>query len=256
MIKILLNTFFLFSVVNANESTAYDIMDNVYQARKPQTSIMEVRLEVTRKKKGKKKVKIKEFIRYTKMYSSGKFISKSLAKFQSPKIVKGTSLLSWVYRNGETDQWFFLPKLKKPKRIEAKEKSKTFLNTDFIYEDLENNESNSDSLSIIGTEYLDGYQCKVLMAWPKSESSYFSKKICVNTQTWQINKVEFYKSESQKEKTLHLKNFIEKDGFITPGILEMKKENGNQTIMEVLSFRPNIGLKEDMFSNKFLSNKE
>jgi len=35
----------------------------------------------------------------------------------------------------------------------------------------------------------------------------------------------------------------------------MKKENGNQTIMEVLSFRPNIGLKEDMFSNKFLSNK-
>ena len=59
MIKILLNTFFLFSVVNANESTAYDIMDNVYQARKPQTSIMEVRLEVTRKKKGKKKSKNK-----------------------------------------------------------------------------------------------------------------------------------------------------------------------------------------------------
>ena len=255
MIKILLNTIFFSSVINANELTANDIMDNVYQAKKPKTSIMEVRLEVTRKKKGKEKVKTKEFIRYTKLYNSGKFISKSLSKFQSPKIVKGTSLLSWVYRNGKTDQWFFLPKLKKPKRIEAKEKSKTFLNTDFIYEDLENNESNADSLSIIGTEYLDGYQCKVLMAWPKNESSYFSKKIWVNTQTWQINKVEFYKSESQIEKILHLKNFIEKDGFITPGILEMKKENGNKTIMEVLSFRPNIGLNEDMFSNKFLSNK-
>ena len=77
----------------------------------------------------------------------------------------------------------------------------------------------------------------------------------MNTKTWQINKVEFYKSESQKKKTLHLKNFIEKDGFITPGILEMKKENGNKTIMEVVSFRPNIGLNDNMFSNKFLSNK-
>ena len=39
----------------------------------------------------------------TKKYIIGKFISKSLARFHKPKIVKGTSFLSWVYRNGKTD---------------------------------------------------------------------------------------------------------------------------------------------------------
>jgi len=92
------------------------------------------------------------------------------------------------------------------------------------------------------------------MSWPKNNSSYFSKKIWVNTQNWQIIKVEFYKSELTKDKTLYLKNFIEKDTYLTPGLLVMQKENGNKTIMEVKSFQPNIGLNEEVFSNKFLMN--
>jgi len=252
MIKLLYVSLFLFSMAKSDELTALDIMKYVYQTEKPQTSIMEIKLEITREKRGKKKVKTREFIRYTKLYNSGKFTSKSLAKFQSPKIVKGTGLLSWVYRNGKTDQWFFLPKLKKAKRIQTKEKSKTFLNTDFIYEDLESMNYSSDSLVIIGTEYLDGNQCKVIMSWPKGESSYYSKKIWVNTQNWQIIKVEFYTSESTMEKTLYLTNFIEKDGYLTPGKMEMRKLNGNKTLMKIQSFEPNIGLKDEMFSNSFL----
>ena len=123
MIKSLTIVALSYTILMANIPTPYDIMNNVYQSPKPKTSIMEIRLEITRLKKGREKVKTREFIRYTKLYDSGKFVSKSLAKFLSPKIVKGTGLLSWVYRNGKTDQWFFIPKLKKAKRIEAKEKS-------------------------------------------------------------------------------------------------------------------------------------
>ena len=35
-----------------------------------------------------------------------------------PKIVKGTSFLSWVYKDGKTDQWFALPKIKKAKKTD------------------------------------------------------------------------------------------------------------------------------------------
>ena len=41
--------------------------------------------------KKEKKVKVREFTRYEKLYNSGKFTSKSLARFHRPKIVKGTS---------------------------------------------------------------------------------------------------------------------------------------------------------------------
>lgn len=254
MIKFITVVTLSYTILVANVLSPYEIMNYVYQSPKPKTSIMEIKLEITRLKKGREKVKTREFIRYTKLYDSGKFVSKSLAKFSSPKIVKGTGLLSWVYRNGETDQWFFLPKLKKAKRIEAKEKSKTFLNTDFIYEDLESTQPNNDSLVFIGNEYFEGNLCNLIMSWPKNNSSYFSKKIWVNTQNWQIIKVEFYKSELTKDKTLYLKNFIEKDTYLTPGLLIMQKENGNKTIMEVKSFQPNIGLNEEVFSNKFLMN--
>ena len=196
--------FLLGGILIAQDLTPEEILSYVVSHPKPESSITEIRLEITRKRKKKKKVKVREFTRYEKVYTSGKFISKSLARFHKPKIVKGTSFLSWVYRNGKTDQWFALPKIKKAKKVKAKDKSKSFLNTDFTYEDLENRGLGVDSLMSLGSEYLDGSMCKVIMAWPKEKSSYFFRKIWVNTQTWRIAKVEYYASESKKEKTLQV----------------------------------------------------
>ena len=156
-------------------------------------------------------------------------VSKSLVKFLEPKSVKGTGLLSWTKEDGSSDQWFFLPKLKTAKKVKAKERSRSFLNTDFIYEDLESRKPGLDSLATIGTELLDGNQCRVLMAWPKNESAYFSRKIWVSLRTWQIQKVEYYKNESEKEKTLTLTDFIESNGFRTAGKMIMDRGDGNLT---------------------------
>ena len=200
----------------------------------------------------KEKTKVREFIRYEKFYDSGKYRSKSLARFIKPNIVKGTGLLSWIQKNGKTDQWFFLPKLKTAKKVKAKERSRSFLNTDFIYEDLESRKPGLDSLATIGTELLDGNQCRVLMAWPKNESAYFSRKIWVSLRTWQIQKVEYYKNESEKEKTLTLTDFIESNGFRTAGKMTMDRGDGNKTIMQITSFKPEMGLNEEIFSKSFL----
>ena len=153
--------------------TPQEVMDRVYSLKRPTTSIMEVRLEVIRKKGDKEKTKTREFTRYEKFYDSGKYRSKSLVRFMMPKMVKGTGLLSWVNRNGQTEQWFFLPKLKTAKKVKAKERSRSFLNTDFIYEDLESRKPGLDSLVDVGNEFILGKQCKVMMAWPKDESTYF-----------------------------------------------------------------------------------
>ncbi len=242
----------LFSLVGGQDLTPQEIVRYVTSHPKPQTSIMEIRLEITRKKKNKEKTKVREFTRYEKFYKSGKFKSKSLARFKKPEVVKGTSLLSWIYKNGKTEQWFALPKIKIPKKIKAKDRSKSFLNTDFIYEDLENRGLATDSLVSLGSEYLDGNQCRVIMAWPKQESAYFARKIWVNTQLWRIVKVEYYKSESKKEKTLYVTDFIKKNEFSTAGKMRMERENGNKTVMEIISYKPDIGLKEEVFSKSFL----
>ena len=145
-----------------------------------------------------------------------------------------------------------LPKLKTAKKVKAKERSRSFLNTDFIYEDLESRKPGLDSLATIGTELLDGNQCRVLMAWPKNESAYFSRKIWVSLRTWQIQKVEYYKNESEKEKTLTLTDFIESNGFRTAGKMIMDRGDGNKTVMQITSFKPEMGLNEEIFSKSFL----
>ena len=255
MIKNSLIFLLLLTIGFGQDFTADEIMDRVYTLPKPKTSIMEIRLEITRKKRNKEKTKVREFTRYEKYYEKGKYRSKSMARFNKPKVVKGTGLLSWVQRNGQTDQWFFLPKLKTAKKVKGKEKSKSFLNTDFIYEDLESRRPGVDSLISIGTEFIDGEQCRVIMAWPKDQSSYFARKLWVNMQNWQISKVEYYTSESEREKTLILSDFIEISGFTTPGKMLMDIGNGNRTLMQITSYKPDIGLNEEIFSKSFLMKK-
>ena len=71
-------------------------------------------------------------------------------------------------------------------------------------------------------------------------------------ENWQINKVEYYKSQSEKEKTLIISSFIEQSGFITPSKMVMDMGNGNKTVMTITSFQPEVGLNEEIFSKSFL----
>ena len=243
----------MFSFLKGEDITAEQIIKKIGLNPKPNTSVTEVKLEISRYKRNKEKVKIREFTRFQKFYKSGKFKSKSIVRFYKPKIVKGAGLLSWVRKNGLTDQWIFLPKLKAAKEIKAKEKSKKFMGTDFRYEDLENRELGQDSLVLIGHEYFDGSKCEVIMAYPNDLSFYFSRKIWINTSNWQITKIEFYIDEFQLEKTLILSDFIIKDEYITPGLLSMIMEDSkNKTVMTIKSFKPDLGLKDEIFSESFL----
>ena len=245
--------FLMFSFLKGEDLTAEQIIKKIELNPKPNTSVTEVKLEISRYKRNKEKVKIREFTRFQKFYNSGKFKSKSIVRFYKPKIVKGAGLLSWVRKNGSTDQWIFLPKLKAAKEIKAKEKSKKFMGTDFRYEDLENRELGQDSLTLIGHEYFDGSKCEVIMAYPNDLSFYFSRKIWINTSNWQITKIEFYIDEFQLEKTLILSDFIIKDEYITPGLLSMTMEDSkNKTVMTIKSFKPDLGLKDEIFSESFL----
>lgn len=245
--------FLMFSFLKGEDLTAEQIIKKIELNPKPNTSVTEVKLEISRYKRNKEKVKIREFTRFQKFYNSGKFKSKSIVRFYKPKIVKGAGLLSWVRNNGSTNQWIFLPKLKAAKEIKAKEKSKKFMGTDFRYEDLENRELGQDSLTLIGHEYFDGSKCEVIMAYPNDLSFYFSRKIWVNTSNWQITKIEFYIDEFRLEKTLILSDFIIKNEYITPGLLSMTMEDSkNKTVMTIKSFKPDLGLNDEIFSESFL----
>ena len=251
-IDLMIILFCLGTLLSAQTLTAKEIMLRVQNTPKPETSVTEVRLEIVRYKRGKEKVKVREFTRFRKFYHSGKFKAKSLVRFHKPLAVKGAGLLNWIYNSGKTDQWFFLPKLKTAKRIKTKEKMESFMGTNFIYEDLEDRKIGDDNLSIVSAAFYDGKQCTIIMAWPKNNSAYHARKIWVAKENYQIVKIEFYTDESVKEKTLTISEFETIKGYTTPRRMVMKNENGNKTIMAITDFKPNVGLKDEIFSESFL----
>ena len=249
---------FLQSIIylSPGNHTAIEIMTKVKAIPKPESSVSEIRLEIIREKRGKEKRRVRSFTRYEKQFSSGKYIKKSLVRFQEPESVKGTGLLSWTKTDGTTQQWLFLPRLKTTKRIKSKENGKSFMGTDFVYEDLENREIKDDSLIFGGREMIDGYSCYVIRTIPRIESAYWGKKIYVDDKIWHIRKVEFYQDENTLEKTLYVRDFTLQSNFWSPTFMKIQRVNGNHTIMTIYDFKPNADLENQIFTESFLTKTE
>ena len=241
---------------NENISKAKEIMEKVISHPSPTTSISEIKLEIVRKKGSKTKIKSRAFVSYEKQYKNQKYKKKSLVKFLEPKSVKGTGLLSWIKTNGSSDQWFFLPKLKIAKKIKSKDKSKSFMSTDFIYEDLESRDIDDDKFYFEGETKINGHDCAVISSTPVKESYYWGKKIFVDTEIFRIRKVEYFSENNELEKTLYFKDIVKREKYWFPKTLEMQKVNGDYTIMKVEAFKPDTKLDDAIFTESFLSTTE
>ena len=58
---------------------------------------------------------------------------KGLSLFDNPRDVKGTAFLTFSHKVGDDDQWLYLPALKRVKRISARNKSGSFMGSEFAY---------------------------------------------------------------------------------------------------------------------------
>ena len=248
--------YFSFLYSDGEGYTAISVMEKVMASPKPESSISEIHLEIVRNKHGKTKQKTRAFIRYEKRYKIGEHSKKSLVKFLKPKSVNGTGLLSWIKTDGSSDQWFFLPKLKMAKKVKSKEKGKSFMATDFIYEDLESRNINDDTFILSGKEKVEGRNCVILLSRPVKKSSYWGKKIFIDEKLWQIRKIEFFNSASVLDKTLWLKDIVKKENYWFPTIMEMHKPNGNHTIMRIKAFKPDAKLDDEIFTESFLNQQD
>lgn len=112
-------------------------MEKLDQIKKPIDIQTQLKMTLISMKGKKERRRSRELTSIEKKYEDGKFKSKSLLRFSKPKEVKGTGFLTWdKVGSNPDDQWLYLPALKKVKRIRTKEKGRSFMGTDFSYEDL------------------------------------------------------------------------------------------------------------------------
>ena len=79
---------------------------------------------------------------------------KSIVIFEWPADVKGTKMLTHSKKTGDDQQWLFLPAIKRVKRISSRNKSGSFMGSEFSYEDLGSQEIEKFTYELLGEHRL------------------------------------------------------------------------------------------------------
>ena len=133
---------------------------------------------------------------------------KSLMIFQNPKDVKGTKMLTHSHKEGDDDQWLFLPSLRRVKRISSRNKSSAFMGSEFSYEDLGSQEIEKYNYNWIkDAKTKKGEKLWILQRVPKKKSGYSKMIMYVSKTKYNPVKIDYYDRKGELLKTAKFSNY-------------------------------------------------
>jgi len=180
---------------------------------------------------------------------------KSLTVFNSPRDVKGTALLSFSHKVESDDQWLYLPKLGRVKRIASRNKSGPFMGSEFAFEDMTPQEVEKYTYKFIKEEELNGQKCFVVERYPVDKYSGYTKQVAwVDQAEYRTLKVEFYDRKKSLLKTLVATEWNQYlDQYWRPHHSQMtNNQTGKSTDLIMRDFVFKMGLDDGDFNKNSL----
>lgn len=184
---------------------------------------------------------------------------KMIAFFLSPPEVKDSGFLQLAHRDGDDDQWMYLPEIKRTRRITSRLRDQSFMGTDFSYRDLailaeiRSWTEKQASSKLVGQEDVDGKSCYVIELAPQQEEGYAKIVVWMDKDLLVSRKMDFYTADGKHVKTL-LQGDIRNVGAIpTAHHMEMKNvEKGSSTDVKLTEVKYDSGLSDDLFTERRL----
>jgi hypothetical protein len=179
----------------------------------------------------------------------------SLMTFVTPADVKGTKMLTHEHINKNDDQWMYLPALKRIKRIASRNKSGSFMGSEFSYEDTANNswekytyEDKLNTVTINGRKHYKGTR------FPKDKYSGYTKQVTyIDATTFLVSKIEYYDRKKELLKTAIFSDWKKIDNIYLMGKITMTNhQNSKKTTLIWDNQKIRVGLKKKDFSKRRL----
>ena len=242
----------------AYSNDGYQIMLKNYNLDEGNDVRANLKMELI-KKNGKRRIRE---VTYWKIERGDE--DKSLMYFRKPASDKGTSFLTWEHKNKDDDQWLYLPAFKRVRRISASEKHKSFMGTDFSYNDMSSPHPDEFVHKLLGEEKVDGKDCYLVESIHKTytgDKAYENKKryqysrmiSFIRKDNYMLIKARFFDKKGRECKVFHAREIKKVDGIWTAILMEMKKlKTGHRTIFTLSEIRYNTGLKDSFFSQREL----
>ncbi len=177
--------------------------------------------------------------------------------FHRPADVRGMTFMVWKYTGRDDDRWLYIPAIKLVKRIAADDKNSSFVGSDFSYEDVSGRDLSDDIYTLKKEEKINGRDAFVVESVPKQASSaYFSRKVSwIDKETFLPLKEEYYDKRGELYK-IFTADKIENIKDI-PTIIKrtmLNTQNGHRTEVSFTEVKYNIGLRDNIFSERYLRN--
>jgi outer membrane lipoprotein-sorting protein len=171
--------------------------------------------------------------------------------FSRPADVNRMVFMVWKNLDRDDDRWLYLPALDLVKRIAASDKRTSFVGSDYFYEDVSGRDIEADHHELV--EVTENYY--VLKNTPKDPDSvefdhflmYVHKSSFIPVQT------EFFDGNGNKYRVARAEQVETIEGYTTVTRASMEDlRTGSRTVMQYSDVVYDVGLEEDLFSERYL----
>ncbi|MFQ5798216.1 MAG: outer membrane lipoprotein-sorting protein [Bacteroidota bacterium] len=175
--------------------------------------------------------------------------------FHRPADVRSMAFMVWKYPARDDDRWLYVPAIKLVKRIAADDKNSSFVGSDFSYEDVSGRDVEDDSHTLKAVESLNGKPAYVLESVPKdAQGTYYIRKVSwIDKETFLPLKEQYYDKRGQLYKIFTADKIGSVQGIATIMQRTMANvQNGHRTEVTFEEVNYNVGLKDNLFSERYL----
>lgn len=234
----------------AQSLTGYDIMKKADEVPEAKTASYTATMTLTDKKG---QTRVREVIEKEMKFSGN---TKTVIVFVTPKDVAGVGYLTVDYdedANGnkkDSDNWLYMPAMKKVRRISGSDSGGDFMGTDFTYDDMGDRGLNEDTYQLLGEETVDGVACYKVECRAKDTTEKNPRRIVwIGKSNFMLYKAEFYDRQNLLQRVLTCSEIKMIDGFWTTGKMLMKNvQKDHSTVIEMKDVKYGITLDETLFT--------
>lgn len=246
-------TLSLFTASTASAQSAEDIMKKSHMSYyySGDDGVSDVNMSITNKS-GKTRTRVFTMLRKD-ITEGGE--QRYYTYFKEPGDVRRMTFMVWKNPDTNDDRWIYIPSLDLVKRIAANDKQSSFVGSDFTYEDVSGRHWTEDTQSTEREEKLNDRDTWVIRNVPKDAKSavYAYRLTWVDKESYLPLKEEYYDSKGQLLRVFTADKIETVNGIQTVTERTMTDEKkGNRTTVSFSGIKYNVGLNDDIFTERFL----
>ncbi|MEE2743046.1 MAG: outer membrane lipoprotein-sorting protein [Bdellovibrionota bacterium] len=261
--------------LKAESPTPKEIMKKVFNRNEGKSSyvsniLLSCQFEVVKQKnKSKKKCssppRIKEFKSIAIEIKKDKIDAKSLSLIKKPASEKGLGFMQvdYIEEGKSSDQWMFLPALKKTKRVVGDEdgpKTGSFFGSEISYEDIEKHHENDFNYKLVKEDKVKNTPTWVIEMTPnakKAKTRSYGKSISwISKNSYIVLKTENYDKRGFLLKTFKQSKVEKINGvWIAKRMIVINHQKSRMSMLKLKSVLINPKFSEDLISLRALKDE-